>query len=99
MKTFKFVICLIFALPLAVFAQDSADRLIAEALKPSPLEANLQHLTDQIGGRVPGTPAMQKAVEWGVEAFKAAGADSVHTEAFTPKPSQFRTLGRKETRR
>ena len=26
---------------------------------------------------------MQKAVDWGVDAFKAAGADSVHTEDFT----------------
>lgn len=83
MKIVKLAICLIFALPLAVLAQDPADRVIAEALKPSPIETNLQHLTDQIGGRVPGTPAMQKAVEWGVVAFKAAGADSVHTEDFT----------------
>src|SRR5579862_8870383 len=67
----------------ALFAQDSADRVIAEAMKPSPLEANLQRLTDGVGGRVPGTPAMQKAVDWGVNAFKAAGADSVHTENFS----------------
>jgi len=68
-------------------AQDAADRIIAEALKPSPLEANLERLTDQIGGRVPGMPAMQKAVDWGVKAFKAAGADSVHTENFTIQAS------------
>ncbi len=54
-----------------------------EALKPSNLQENLRVLTDEIGGRVPGTPAMQKAVQWGVDAFKAAGADSVHTEEFT----------------
>jgi Iap family predicted aminopeptidase len=55
-----------------------------EALKPStPLQENLRVLTDEIGGRVPGTPAMDKAVQWGVNAFKAAGADSVHTEQFT----------------
>jgi len=64
-------------------AQDSADAIITEALKPSPLETNLRRLTDEIGGRVPGTVAMRKAVDWGVEAFKAAGADSVHTENFT----------------
>src|ERR1700736_4213006 len=64
-------------------AQEPADRLISEALKPSSIEANLQRLTDQVGGRVPGTPAMQKAVDWGVAALKAAGADSVHTENFT----------------
>ena len=62
---------------------DDAARIIQAALKPSPLESNLHHLTDEIGGRVPGTPAMQHAVEWGVQAFNAAGADSVHTEEFT----------------
>ena len=65
------------------FAQ-SNDRVMQEALKPStPLQENLRVLTDEIGGRVPGTPAMQKAIQWGVDAFKAAGADSVHTEEFT----------------
>jgi carboxypeptidase Q len=67
----------------AAVAQDAADRVIAAALKPSALEANLYRLTDEIGGRVPGTPAMRRAVDWGVDAFKAAGADSVHTENFT----------------
>ncbi len=68
-------------------AQNSADRVINEALKPSPLESNLEKLTDQIGGRVPGTPAMEKAVQWGVDAFKVAGADSVHTEEFSIRAS------------
>src|ERR1700676_2004674 len=57
--------------------------VIQAALQPSPLEANLRRLTDEVGGRVPGTPAMQHAVAWGRQAFKAAGADSVHTEGFT----------------
>ena len=63
--------------------REIADRLIAEALKPSPLETNLRRLSDEIGGRIPGTPAFQRAVDWGVAAFKDAGADSVHTEEFT----------------
>jgi carboxypeptidase Q len=63
-------------------AQSDADRILDEALKPSPIEENLRRLTDEIGGRVSGTPAMQKAVDWGMEAFKAAGADRVHTEEF-----------------
>lgn len=62
---------------------DDANRIIQAALLPSPLESNLRHLTDEIGGRVPGTPAMQRAVDWGVQMFKAAGADSVHSEEFT----------------
>jgi hypothetical protein len=65
------------------FAQP-ADVVMQEALKPStPLQENLRVLTDEIGGRVPGSPAMQKALQWGVNAFKAAGADSVLTEEFT----------------
>src|SRR6266481_1619044 len=77
---------LLLAIPLPLspaFAQDAADQVITEALKPSALEGNLRRLTDEIGGRVPGTPAMQRAVDWGVDAFRAAGADSVHTENFT----------------
>jgi hypothetical protein len=73
----------VFLVPWVALAQSSdADRLIESALKPSPIEQNLRHLTDEIGGRVPGTPAMDRAVSWGVAAFKAAGADSVHTEEF-----------------
>lgn len=82
MKT-KVALCLTLLLSITLLAQDHSAQLIEEALKPSPIETNLEHLTDQIGGRVPGTPAMQKAIEWGVQAFRAAGADSVHTEAFT----------------
>jgi carboxypeptidase Q len=62
---------------------EDASQIIQEALKPSALENNLRHLTDEVGGRVPGTPAMQRAIDWGVQAFKTAGADTVHTEEFT----------------
>ena len=62
---------------------NEANQVIQAALQPSPLETNLHRLTDEIGGRVPGTLGMQHAVAWGVQAFTAAGADSVHTEGFT----------------
>ncbi len=58
-------------------------QVIRTALQPSDLEDNLRRLTDEIGGRVPGTLAMQHAVEWGAQAFMAAGADNVHAEGFT----------------
>jgi carboxypeptidase Q len=78
---------LVFALLLAGAESSLAqsnDAVMQEALKPAtPLQENLRVLTDEIGGRVPGTPAMEKAVQWGVDGFKAAGADSVHTEEFT----------------
>ena len=65
-------------------SQTSSDseRIIAEGLKASSLETNLRRLTDEVGGRVPGTPAMQRGVAWGVAAFKAAGGENVHTEEF-----------------
>jgi carboxypeptidase Q len=63
--------------------QTSTQQLMKEALKPSPLQENLRVLTDEIGGRVPGTPALDKAVRWGADALKAAGADDVHVESYT----------------
>jgi carboxypeptidase Q len=48
---------------------------------PSPMEENLRRLTDEVGGRVTGSPEMTKAVEWGVAAFRAAGV-GVHTEKY-----------------
>ena len=62
---------------------DDASRIIQAALQPSALESNLRHLSDEIGGRVPGTASMQRAVDWGVQMFRAAGGDGVHTEEFT----------------
>jgi Zn-dependent M28 family amino/carboxypeptidase len=66
-------------------AEDSnvISAVMAEAQKAPTLESNLRQLTDEIGGRVPGTPAMKRAVAWAVSAFKAAGADSVHKEEFS----------------
>jgi len=64
-------------------ADTEANQVIQAALQPSPLETNLHRLTDEIGGRVPGTLAMQHAIAWGIQAFTAAGADSVHTEGFS----------------
>ncbi len=58
--------------------------VVAEAQKHSPsLEANLRQLTDVIGGRVPGTPAMDQAVEWATAAMREAGGANVHVENFS----------------
>lgn len=62
---------------------DVAPTIIKNALGPSPLEENLRVLTDQIGGRVTGSPAAEKAVDWAVDAFRHAGVDEVLTENFT----------------
>jgi len=62
--------------------QNDTQRVMTEALKPSRLQENLRVLTDEIGGRVPGTPALDKAVRWGADALKAAGADDVQIENY-----------------
>ena len=61
---------------------EAAAKLLPQILGPSPMEENLRRLTDEIGGRVTGTPEMAKAVAWGVAAFRAEGVD-VHTEEYT----------------
>jgi carboxypeptidase Q len=62
---------------------DLAPAMIQSALGPSPLAENLRYLTDAIGGRVTGSPAADRAVSWGVQAFRQAGVDEVHVEKFT----------------
>ncbi len=41
-----------------------APKIIANALGESPLAENLRRLTDEIGGRVSGTPEAARAVAW-----------------------------------
>ena len=67
----------------AATADEVAQRLIAAVKGQSSLQENLRRLTDEIGGRVPGTEANRRGVQWAVEAFRQAGVDAVHTEAFT----------------
>ncbi len=65
--------------PCAAVAPD----IIKKALGPSPVESNLRQLTDVVGGRVTGSPAADKAIDWAVQTFRAAGVDEVLTENFT----------------
>lgn len=83
--TFLFL-CLLGTLAIRAQApshNDVASQLIAAALGPSPLEENLRKLTDEVGGRVPGTEGNRRGVAWGVAAFRQVGVDEVHTEKFT----------------
>ncbi len=60
----------------------AAAKILPQVMGPSPMEENLRRLTDEIGGRVTGSPQMAKAVEWAVAAFRAEGVE-VHTEKYT----------------
>ena len=60
----------------------AAAKILPQVMGPSPLEENLRRLTDEVGGRVTGSPEMAKAVEWAVAAFRAEGVE-VHTEKYS----------------
>ncbi|HEX4543655.1 MAG TPA: M20/M25/M40 family metallo-hydrolase [Candidatus Acidoferrum sp.] len=60
----------------------AATKILPLVMGPSPMEENLRRLTDEIGGRVTGTPQMAQAVQWGLAAFRAAAID-VRTEKYT----------------
>jgi carboxypeptidase Q len=79
-----FALACIAAVASSAAAQNSSalDNVRMLAHDSAKLEPELRHLTDVIGGRVPGTPAMQKAAEWAVASFRDAGADSVRQEDF-----------------
>src|SRR6266853_1657260 len=60
---------------------EAAAKLLPLILGDSPMLENLRRLTDEVGGRVSGSPEMAKAVQWGIAGFRAAGVD-VHTEKY-----------------
>ncbi len=60
---------------------EAAAKIIPQVMGASPMEANLRRLTDEIGGRVSGSPEMAKAVDWAVAAFRAEGV-TAHTEKY-----------------
>src|SRR5260370_36926124 len=60
---------------------EAAAKILPQVMGPSPLEENLRRLTDEVGGRVTGSPEMAKAVDWAVAAFRAEGVH-VHTEKY-----------------
>lgn len=73
----------LFAAVAAAQQETAVDRLLGELERTPALEKNLRVLCDEIGGRIPGSPAMARAVKWAVEAFRAAGLERVETETFT----------------
>jgi Zn-dependent M28 family amino/carboxypeptidase len=60
---------------------EAAKKILPIVMGASPIEENLRRLTDEIGGRVTGSPQMAEAVEWAAAAFRAAGV-AVHTEKY-----------------
>jgi carboxypeptidase Q len=66
----------------AVYAQGKdVSTIVGRALISPPLAEDLRQLTDDVGGRVSGTPAMARAGEWAINAFRSAGVEA-HTEHY-----------------
>jgi hypothetical protein len=61
----------------------AAERLAGRALAATPLMEDLRQLCDEIGGRLSGSPAAERAVEWGLRKFREAGLQNVSGEPFT----------------
>jgi len=61
--------------------RDPAARLIGEAVGSTFAWQRLALLTDTIGNRLSGTPALDKAIAWAVDEMKKDGLENVHTEA------------------
>ena len=55
-------------------------RIAGEGLMNSRAFAYLSELSDDVGGRVTGTPPAQQAIEWAAGKMKAIGLENVHTE-------------------
>src|SRR5882724_1201053 len=68
--------------PLPVRAEEPPAQLLARLLAPTPIVADLAELTDTIGGRPTGSPALDRAVEWGLGRFREAGLENVHAEEY-----------------
>ncbi len=57
-------------------------KILAEARKDSRILTNLTHLSDQIGPRMTGSTALNKANMWAMEEMKRVGLDNVRLEAW-----------------
>src|SRR5580765_2639075 len=60
--------------------REPAARLIGEAVSTTFAWDRLAVLTDTIGNRLSGTPALDHAIQWAVAEMKKDGLENVHTE-------------------
>jgi hypothetical protein len=65
----------------------------------SRIESELRVLTDEIGGRPTGSAAYERALQWGLEAFRRAGVDSGEARGRTPRRRAGRGISATARRR
>ena len=72
-------------------ADDDLDKLVGAMLGSTPIIEDLRSLTDNIGGRVTGSPSNKAAIQWALETFEKAGVST--TAEHFEMPSQWQELG------
>jgi carboxypeptidase Q len=88
MRKFIFFLSIYFLASIAYVKGQNADsvaikKFFNEALTNSVAYKNLDHLANDIGGRLAGSPEAAKAVEWARKAMMGAGADTVWLQECT----------------
>lgn len=61
---------------------ETLNRIADEGFNRGQVMATVEHLSDQIGGRMTNSPAMRKAEDWTAGKFKEWGLADVHKEGF-----------------
>ncbi len=61
----------------------SLTAIAGQGMMDSHAYQELEELSDEIGGRVTGSPQAQKAVEWGLAKMRALGLANVHAEPWS----------------
>ena len=72
-----FILAVLMTFGVSLKAQDDVTKLIGAMLSETPIEEDLQELCDEIGGRVTGSAANEKAVDWAMKKFQEAGIKAV----------------------
>lgn len=60
--------------------RDTADRIIAAALRENDGYRKLEILCDDVGNRLSGSPSLDRAIDWAVQALKTDGQENVRAE-------------------
>lgn len=68
---------------LGALAAEPLETLLDQAARSEQITADVRHLCDSIGPRLPGTQAMDAAEDWTARRFRDAGVDAVRLEPFS----------------
>ena len=82
MRSILSILCLSVALPAMATDLDMANKIRAEGFYNSHVMHTLEHLTDNIGPRLTGSPQMDEANRWTKERLEQWGLKNAHLDPF-----------------